>query len=79
MPASPHPASETAAHGPLRAWARWRRLWDGSLRFRWLALGLMPLLLAFPIVIAVLGALGGNRANALLMSNARSHLVGSEN
>ena len=42
-------------------------------------MGLMPLLLAFPIVIAVLGALGGNRANALLMSNARSHLAGSEN
>jgi PAS domain S-box-containing protein len=79
MPASQQPASETAAHGPLSAWSRWHRLWDGSLRFRWLALGLMPLLLAFPIVIAVLGTLGGNRANALLMSNARSHLAGSEN
>ena len=35
-------------------WARIRRLWGQSLRFRLLTLGLMPLLIAFPIIVGVL-------------------------
>jgi PAS domain S-box-containing protein len=59
--------------------ARWRQAWDRSLRFRLLALGLMPLLLAFPFVIAVLVVAGGERANSLLLSNLHGHLAGSSN
>jgi len=58
--------------------SRWRQAWAGSLRFRLLALGLMPLLVAFPLVIAVV-VLGGQRAQALLESNLRSHLAASRN
>ena len=59
--------------------SQWRRRWTGSLRFRLLALGLMPLLVAFPLVIAALVVLGGQRAQALLESNLRSHLAASRN
>lgn len=59
--------------------SQWRRGWDGSLRFRLLALGLMPLLVAFPLVIAALVVLGGQRAQGLLESNLRSHLAASRN
>ncbi len=37
----------------------------------------MPLLVAFPFVIAVLVLVGGERANSLLHSNLRSNLAGS--
>lgn len=58
---------------------RWCQAWDGSLRFRLLALGLMPLLVAFPFVIAVLVVVGGARADDLLASNLRSNLSAAGN
>lgn len=57
----------------------WRQKWKASLRFRLLALGLMPLLVAFPFVMAVVVVVGGDRANAMLTSNLRSNLAGSHN
>ena len=73
-----HPTrSTTRAH--VLSWRYWRMRWNQSLQFRLLALGLMPLLAVFPVIILVLGALGGNRADALLMSNARGQLAGSHN
>lgn len=53
---------------------RWKQLWHSSLRFRLLAIGLMPLLLAFPMVMGVLLYLGGDRAEAILLSNLRAQL-----
>ena len=44
-----------------------------------MALGLMPLLAAFPVVIAVLAFAGGHWANTLLESNLRSNLAGARN
>lgn len=69
------PASDTA----LAPGHDWRRKWKVSLRFRLLALGLMPLLVAFPFVIAVVVLVGGERANAMLTANLRSNLAGSHN
>lgn len=57
----------------------WRSRWKASLRFRLLALGLMPLLVAFPLVMAVVVVVGGERANAMLTANLRSNLAGSHN
>lgn len=65
-----------AALTPLR---RWRQSWERSLGFRLLALGLMPLLLAFPIVIAVLLVVGGARTQSMIEANLRSNLAGSVN
>jgi PAS domain S-box-containing protein len=75
------PKSDATASRPdrLRFVTRWRSAWESSLRFRLLALGLMPLLIAFPFVIAVLLVVGGDRANSLLMSNLRSNLAGARN
>lgn len=56
-----------------------RQRWKGSLRFRLMALGLMPFVVAFPLVIAALVVLGGQRAQDLLDSNLRSHLAASRN
>ncbi|MCD6664687.1 MAG: hypothetical protein LT081_01225, partial [Hydrogenophaga sp.] len=42
-----------------------------------LALGLMPLLLAFPLVMAALSILGGGRAEDMLLANLRSQLGAS--
>ncbi|MEK9951467.1 MAG: hypothetical protein VW687_04790, partial [Curvibacter sp.] len=58
---------------------RWRQAWERSLGFRLLALGLMPLLLAFPIVIAVLIVVGGARTQSMVESHLRSNLAGSVN
>lgn len=77
-PSQPCPDA-VSAKPALPLLTRWRSAWDGSLRFRLLALGLMPLLMAFPIVIAVLVMVGGERANSLLLSNLRSNLAGSNN
>ena len=75
------PKSDATASRPdrLRFVTRWRSAWESSLRFRLLALGLIPLLIAFPFVIAVLLVVGGDRANSLLMSNLRSNLAGARN
>lgn len=56
---------------------KWVRLWGRSLRLRMLALGLMPLLLAFPIIVGVLVSLGGQRADSILMSKLQGNLVGA--
>lgn len=48
--------------------------WNNSLRFRLLALGLMPLLMAFPLVMAALSFLGGDRAEEMLQASLRSQL-----
>ena len=58
---------------------RWRRAWNGSLRFRLIALGLMPLLLAFPLVMGALTVLGGQRGTDMLQANLRSQLGTSQN
>ncbi|WP_197506364.1 PAS domain S-box protein [Acidovorax sp. RAC01] len=55
----------------------WRAAWESSLKFRLLALGMMPLLLAFPLVMAALSILGGNRAEEMLLANLRSQLGAS--
>lgn len=76
------PASRLTADAgkPAPSWRRrWHLAWNGSLHFRLLALGLMPLLVAFPFVVAVLGVVGGDRANALLVSNLRAQLSSSHN
>lgn len=59
--------------------ARWRQAWESSLRFKLLTLGLMPLLIAFPTVLALLALVGGDRANNLLYRNVRSNLISSQN
>lgn len=64
---------------PVLSWRRWQRLWNQSLRFRLLALGVAPLLVAFPIILLALATLGGEGTQALLLSNARSQLAGSVN
>ncbi len=58
---------------------RWRQAWERSLGFRLLTLGLMPLLLAFPIVIAILIVVGGARTQSMVESHLRSNLAGSVN
>lgn len=55
----------------------WRAAWNSSLKFRLMALGMMPLLLAFPLVMAALSILGGNRADEMLLANLRSQLGAS--
>ena len=81
MPSLPVPRHLSAEPPARRAvWlARWRLAWEESLRFRLLALGLMPLLLAFPALIAVLVVVGGERADSLMVANLRSNLAGSRN
>ncbi len=79
-PASPPSAPPPAPAGTLLPLVQqWRQAWNASLRFRLLALGLMPLLVVFPTVIGVLVLLGGERANHLLLSNLRGNLASSQN
>lgn len=52
---------------------------SASLRSRLLALGLMPLVIAFPLIIAGLVIVGGERTNSLLLSNLRASLAGAHN
>ena len=78
-PLPPVAPAALAAAVPGRWWVRWRREWTHSLRFRFLALGLMPLLVAFPVVIAALVLVGGERSNSLLQANVRSNLAGAHN
>lgn len=55
---------------------RLRLAWQRSLRFRLLAMGLMPLLLAFPLVIAALLTVGGSSGRELVAANLRVSLAG---
>lgn len=58
---------------------RFKRQWNHSLRFRLMWLGLMPLLLAFPMVLVTLGLVGGNQLNHLIESQLTSNLSGAQN
>lgn len=58
---------------------RFRRQWNQSLRFRLMWLGLMPLLLGFPVVLVTLGLVGGNQLNHLIESQLTSNLSGAQN
>lgn len=82
-PVTPHPLPGTPAKRPAgRGTARLARIktaWEHSLRFRLIALGLTPLLVAFPALIAVLVVVGGERAQSLMQANLRSSLAGSRN
>jgi len=60
-----------------RGLLHWRRTWRSSLRHRLLVLGLMPLLVAFPLVMAVLVLVGGERVHSLLDANLRTNLAAS--
>lgn len=62
----------------LSYWRRGWQLWFESMRFRLLILGLMPLLIAFPIIVGVLVVVGGQRADGLLETNLRSNLAGGD-
>lgn len=53
--------------------------WNHSLRFRLLWLGLMPLLLAFPIILLSLGISGRAQLTQLIESQLNSNLSGAQN
>ena len=53
--------------------------WLGSLRFRLVALGLIPLLLAFPLIVAVLVVMGGASFDRQLAANAQGKVDGVRN
>ena len=79
-----HSSGSIASGSPLpdrppTGWGRWRQSWRQSLRFRLLMLGLMPVLVAFPVMIALVVVVGGERANRLVASNLHGHLAGSRN
>lgn len=59
--------------------ARLREKWQGSLRFRLLVLGLTPLLVAFPFVVAVLVLVGGGQTYSMMLLKIRSSLAGTRN
>lgn len=71
--------SRSVSEGRLSLWVRLGQAWRRSLRFRLLILGLMPLLIAFPIIVGVLVIVGGQRADGLLVANLRSNLAGGSN
>lgn len=83
QPGSAH--GKAAAANSAAAWAAGLRLaqvrhsWQTSLGFRLLALGLMPLLLAFPLLLAALALLGGSKAEILLQTQLNSKLAATEN
>ncbi len=73
-------ANEAGQNSALSRLAhRWRAGRGPSLRTRLMALGLMPLLLALPLLMLVLGVIGGHFAQDLLEGNLRSHLAAAEN
>ena len=69
----------SAGSGPLAWLRRWRGRWNHSLRIRLLSLGLMPLLLLFPLALAVLYVAGGERLDAIANASLRSDVAGSVN
>jgi len=89
---STHAASQPTAatgHAPsanrVVAWLAWlslaqvRNRWQHSLRCRILVLGLLPSLLAFPLLLAAFAMLGGSKAELLLQSQLSSKLTATEN
>lgn len=74
------PSANSAAAGLARlSLAQIRDRWKKSLGFRLLALGLMPLLLAFPMLLGALALLGGNKAEMLLQTQLNSKLAATDN
>lgn len=63
----------------LPAFRRLKYAWEHSLRFRLLWLGLMPLLLALPLVLTALGLVGGAQLNRLIEGQLNSNLSGAQN
>ncbi len=63
----------------LSLFRRWQSAWNDSLRFRLIALSLMPLLIAFPFVVGAIVLVGGGTANTMLLSNLQSNLGGARN
>ena len=59
--------------------SRWRASWSSSLHTRLVAISLAPLLLAFPLILAVMVAMGGESFDRLLASNARGKVDGVRN
>lgn len=53
--------------------------WVHSLRFRLLWLGLMPLLLALPVVLVSVGLIGSVQVNRLIEGQLNSNLSGAQN
>jgi PAS domain S-box-containing protein len=56
--------------------ARWRAWWTHSLRTRLVTLSLAPLLIAFPLIMAALIAVGGSSFDRALASNALGKVEG---
>lgn len=79
MPPPVLPSSVPSPVTAVTTMARWHQAWTGSLRFRLWVLGLVPLLVVFPIVIGVLVWVGGAQANHLLLLTLRGNLAGSHN
>lgn len=63
----------------VSAYRRLIHAWNHSLRFRLLWLGLMPLLLAFPIILLSLGVSGRAQLSQLIQSQLNSNLSGAQN
>lgn len=63
----------------VSAYRRLIHAWNHSLRFRLLWLGLMPLLLAFPIILLSLGISGSAQLSQLIQSQLNSNLSGVQN
>lgn len=68
------PGDVKAKWGPALVWRKW---WSLSLRVRLMVLGLAPMLLAFPLLLGVLGWVGEERVSALLSSQAQTNLAAS--
>lgn len=74
--------SNNSLDNALASTSAYRRIihaWNHSLRFRLLWLGLMPLLLAFPIVLISLGVSGSAQLSQLIQSQLNSNLSGAQN
>lgn len=69
--------ADTLAAEPI--YRRLRHAWNHSLRFKLLWLGLMPLLVAFPIVLLSLGISGSAQLSQLIQSQLNSNLSGAQN
>ena len=53
--------------------------WRSSLHLRLMALGLTPLLVAFPLIMGILVFIGGERIDAMLQDRTRANLASAQN
>ena len=53
--------------------------WRSSLHLRLMALGLTPLLVAFPLIMGILVFIGGERIDAMLADQTRANLASAQN